>query len=60
MFEPIGNCVDTTQYLAFGEVLLAGLYLKVKVYITKLLIVNMFYKISHAFKEVTLEGFLHF
>ena len=41
--EPIGNYVHTTQYLAFGEALLAGLYLKVKVYITKLLIVNRFY-----------------
>ena len=33
--EPIGN-MYTTEYLAFGKTLLAKLYLKVKVYITKL------------------------
>ena len=33
--EPIGN-MHTTEYLAFEKALLAKLYLKVKVYITKL------------------------
>ena len=51
-FELIGNSVDTTEYLAFGKVLLAGLYLKVKVYVTKLLSAYVIYKISHALKEV--------
>ena len=31
-FEPIGNSVHTTEYLALGKVLLAKLYLKVKGY----------------------------
>ena len=35
--EPIGNSMYTTEYLAFGKALLAKLYLKVKVYITKIL-----------------------
>ena len=35
-FEPIGNSVDTTEYLALGNALLARLSLKVKVYITNL------------------------
>ena len=41
----------TTEYLAFGKVLLARLYQKIKVYITNLLSVytnNIIYKISHA------------
>ena len=42
-FEPIGNSVHTTEYLAFGKALLARLYLKVKVYITKLLSVYIIY-----------------
>ena len=33
--EPVGNSVHTTEYLAFGKALLARLYLKVKVCITK-------------------------
>ena len=41
--EHIGNCVHTTQYLAFGKALLARIYLKVKVYITKLLSVYIIY-----------------
>ena len=45
-FELIGNSVDTTEYLAFGKALLAGLYLKVKEYVTKLLSA---YIISHFF-----------
>ena len=35
--EHIGNSVHTTEYLAFEKALLARPYLKVKVYITKLL-----------------------
>ena len=35
--ELITNSVHTTEYLAIGKALLARLYLKVKVYITKLL-----------------------
>ena len=35
--EHIGNSVHTTEYLAFAKALLARLYQKVKVYITKLL-----------------------
>ena len=31
-FEPIGNYVYTTEYLALGKALLARLYLKVSVY----------------------------
>ena len=38
-FEPIGNAVHTTEYLAFGKALLARLYGKVKLY-TNLLIVH--------------------
>ena len=41
--EPIGNSMHTTEYLAFGKALLAKLYLKVKVYITKLLSVYIIY-----------------
>ena len=59
-FEPIGNGVHTTEYLAFGKALLARLYLKVKVYITKLLSVYIIYKKSHALNEVILFGDLHF
>ena len=36
-FEPIGNSLHTTVYLALGKTLLTRLYLKVKVYITNLL-----------------------
>ena len=39
----IGNSVHTTEYLACGKALLAGLYLKVKVYITKSLSVYIIY-----------------
>ena len=39
----IGNSVHTTEYLAFGKTLLARLYLKGKVYITKLLSVYIIY-----------------
>ena len=48
--------------LAFGKALLARLYLKVKVYITKLLCVQTYiiYKKSYALNEVILFGFLHF
>ena len=35
--EHIGNSVHITEYLAFRKVFLDGLYLRVKVYITKLL-----------------------
>ena len=41
--EPIGNSMHTTEYLAFGKALLAKLYLKVKVYVTKLLSVYIIY-----------------
>ena len=41
--EHIGNSMYTTEYLAFGKPLLAKLYLKVKVYITKLLSVYRIY-----------------
>ena len=52
--------MHTAEYLAFGKALLAGLYLKVKVYITKLLSVYIIYKKSHALNEVILFGDLHF
>ena len=55
-----GNSVHTTEYLAFGKALLARLYLKVKVYITKLLSIYIIYKIPHALNEIILFGFLHF
>ena len=42
-FEPIGNFMHTTEYFAFGKVLLARQYLKVKVYITKLLSIYIIY-----------------
>ena len=58
--EPIGNTGHTTEYLAFGKDLLARLYLKVKVYITKLLGVYIICKKSHPLNEVILFGFLHF
>ena len=48
-FEPIGNSVYTTKYLAFGKDLLARLYLAD-------IICNKF----HALNEVILFGFLHF
>ena len=35
-FEPIGNFVHTTEYLAFAKALLARLYLKLNMYVTKL------------------------
>ena len=38
-FEPIGNSLDTTEYLDLGKALLARQYLKVKVY-TKLLSIH--------------------
>ena len=38
-FEPIGNSVHSTEYLALKKALLARQYLKVKVYETILLIV---------------------
>ena len=44
--------MHTIEYFAFGKALLAGLYLKLKVYITKLLNVYIIYKISHGLKEV--------
>ena len=43
--EPIGNSVHAIEYLSFGKDLLVGLYLTVKVCITKLLGVK-----SHALK----------
>ena len=33
-FEPIGNSVRTSEYLALGKALLARLYQQLKVYIT--------------------------
>ena len=45
-FEPIGNCVHTTEYSALEKTLLAILYLKLKVYITNLLSVYNLQKIS--------------
>ena len=41
--EHIGNYVHATEFLASGKALLARQYLKVKVYITKLLSVNIIY-----------------
>ena len=41
--EHIGDSVHTTEHFAFGKLLLAGLYLKIKVYITKLLSVYIIY-----------------
>ena len=41
--EHIGNSVHTTEYLAFGKALLARLYQKVKVYITKSLSAYIIY-----------------
>ena len=52
--------MHTTEYLAFGKDLLARLYLKVKVHITKLLGVYIICKKSHPLNEVILFGFLHF
>ena len=40
-FEPIGNSVHTTEYLASGKTLLAKLYLKVKVYTNLLSVHNL-------------------
>ena len=48
-FEPIGNSVHTTEYLAFAKDLLARLYLT-----------DIIYNKSHALNEVILFGFLHF
>ena len=59
-FEHTGNSEHTTEYLAFVKALLARLYLKVKVCITKLLSVYIIYEKSHALYEVTLLGFLQF
>ena len=56
--EHVGNSLHTTEYLAFGKVLLASL--KLKVYITKLLSVFIIYKKSHALNEVILLGLLTF
>ena len=56
--EQVGNSLHTTEYLAFGKVLLASL--KLKVYITKLLSVFIIYKKSHALNEVILLGLLTF
>ena len=58
--EHIGNSVHTTEYLAFGKALLARLYLKVKVYKTKLLSVYIISQKSHALNEVILLRFLPF
>ena len=58
-FELIGNAAHSTEYLALRKSLLARLYLKVKVYITKLLSVYIIYKKPHALNEVILFGFLH-
>ena len=41
--EHIGSYVHTTEHLAFGKAYLISLYLKVKVYITKLLSVYIIY-----------------
>ena len=41
--EHIGSSMHTTEYLAFGKVLLGKLSLKVKVYITELLSVYIVY-----------------
>ena len=48
-FEPIGNSVYTTKYLAFGKDLLARLYLT-----------DIICDKSHALNEVILFRFLHF
>ena len=58
--EYIGNSVHTAEYLAFGKALLARLYLKEKVYITKLLSVYIIYSKSHALNEVIFIGFSQF
>ena len=42
-FEPIGNSVHTTEYLALGKSLLGRLYLKVKVYINLLSAHNLLF-----------------
>ena len=52
--------MHATEYLAFGETLLARLYLKVKVYITKLLSVYIVYKKPHALNEVIFFDFYIF
>ena len=51
-FELIRYSVHTIEYLAFRKGLLAGLCLKLKVYVTKLLSVYIIYKISHGLKKV--------
>ena len=48
-FEPIGNPVHTTEYLAFAKDLLNKLYL-----------IDIIYNKSHALNEVILFGLLHF
>ena len=58
--EHTGNSVHTTECLAFGKALLASLYLKVKLYVTKLLSVYIIYYKFHALNEVVLLGFLQF
>ena len=45
-FEPIGNSVHTKEYLVLAKVLLARLYLKIKVYITDLRSIFNLQKIS--------------
>ena len=54
--EPVGNSVHTTEYLAFGKALLARLYLKVKVCITKF--VSVYIILKNALNEVILLGLL--
>ena len=58
LLNPLGILQDTTEYLALGNALLAGLYLKVTVYITNL--VSIIQKKSHALNETILFKFSHF
>ena len=58
LLSPLGILQDTTEYLALGNALLAGLYLKVTVYITNL--VSIIQKKSHALNETILFKFSHF
>ena len=53
--EPIENSVHTTEYLAFGNALLARLYVKLKLY-TNLLSVHNFC----AYNGIILFGFFLF
>ena len=57
-FEPIGNSAHTTEYLALGNALLAGLYLKVTVCTTNL--ISAIYKKSHTLNERNLLKFSNF